>query len=244
LRGEDDAVLGLESLCQFDERDIGAVAGLSDSAALHPTHIRCIRFSHAGKTSTETRNLSRSSCRDRPCVNSLDENQNDDDACKVLLDKRKVGTGVEQMTQTAGELLKELRGQRTQRQIAYALGVTPQAVSEWELDKSLPGRASAKALDDLLDAGGQLVAAFNDAVPDRPVLNLSAVDSPRSSLGSEAVFVALRELREVLLELESEVRQLRSEVRQSVEAETTSPPTPGKRQLRRPPKPSNNRPPE
>jgi hypothetical protein len=58
------------------------------------------------------------------------------------------------------------------------------------------------------------------------------------------VFVALRELREVLLELESEVRQLRSEVRQSVEAETTSPPTPGKPQLRRPPKPSNNRPPE
>jgi transcriptional regulator with XRE-family HTH domain len=151
---------------------------------------------------------------------------------------------VEQMTQTAGELLKELRGKRTQRQIAFALGVTPQAVSEWELDKSLPGRASAKALDDLLDADGQLVAAFNDAVPDRPTLNLSAVDSPRSSLGSEALFAALRELREGLRELETEVHQLRAEVRLSQEVETGSPPTPGKRQLRRPPRPSSNHPPQ
>jgi transcriptional regulator with XRE-family HTH domain len=162
----------------------------------------------------------------------------------VLLDKRKVGTGVEQMTQTAGELLKELRGRRTQRQIAYALGVTPQAVSEWELDKSLPGRASAKALDDLLEAGGQLVAAFNDAAPERPTLSLSVVDSPRSPLGSDVVLGALRELREVLRELETEVHQLRTEVRLSQEAESTSPPTPGRRQVRRPPKPSSNHPPQ
>jgi transcriptional regulator with XRE-family HTH domain len=146
------------------------------------------------------------------------------------------------MTQTAGELLKELRGTRTQRQIAHALGVTPQAVSQWEVDKSLPGRATAKALDDLLGADGQLMAAFNDAAPERPVSRPEDEIATRTP-GTEVVLGALRELRDVLRELETEVHQLRAEVRQSVEAETTSPPAPDKRQLRRPPRPSNNRPP-
>jgi hypothetical protein len=44
-------VFGGEPLRQLRQCEVGAVAGLSDSAALHPTHIRCIRFSHAGKTS-------------------------------------------------------------------------------------------------------------------------------------------------------------------------------------------------
>jgi transcriptional regulator with XRE-family HTH domain len=150
---------------------------------------------------------------------------------------------VESMTQTAGELLKELRGKRTQRQIAHALGVTPQAVSQWEVDKSLPGRATAKALDDLLGADGQLMAAFNDAAPERPATRPEDETVTRTP-GTEVVLGALRELREVLRELETEVHQLRAEVRLSQEAESTSPPTPGRRQVRRPPKPSSNHPPQ
>jgi transcriptional regulator with XRE-family HTH domain len=118
------------------------------------------------------------------------------------------------MTRTAGELLKELRGARSQRSIADMLGVTPQAVSEWERDKSMPGRATAKALDDLLGAEGQLVAAFNDAAFESFIPRASvAVKLPEELNevldGVRSTLDAVRELQAVVDRLSAEVQELR-----------------------------------
>jgi transcriptional regulator with XRE-family HTH domain len=79
------------------------------------------------------------------------------------------------MTQTASELLRELRGARTQREIADALGVTDRAVSSWEAGTARPSRERASELDDLLGAGGRLVDAFNRAPVRTPARSTAGI---------------------------------------------------------------------
>jgi transcriptional regulator with XRE-family HTH domain len=116
------------------------------------------------------------------------------------------------MTRTAGELLKELRGARSQRSIAHALGVTPQAVSQWERDNTMPGRATAKALDDLLGAEGQLVAAFNDAAFEAFTPRMSAAVKLPEELNE--VLDGVRSTLDVLRELQARVDRLSDEVQE------------------------------
>jgi DNA-binding XRE family transcriptional regulator len=155
------------------------------------------------------------------------------------------------MAQTVGEVIGELLGARRVRDVAAELDVSTTTINNWRNGKIVPTLRNAKKLDDLLGGDGRVVAAVIEAMangtgaaPERLPLTQPEVDSPRSSPGSDAVLGALRELREVLRELETEVHQLRAEVRLSQEAESTSPPTPGRRQVRRPPKPSSNHPPQ
>lgn len=63
---------------------------------------------------------------------------------------------------TPGQQIAQRRRQLglTQRQIAEQIGVTPQAVSEWERDGAQPGRASTVAVDAILHAEGAITAAF------------------------------------------------------------------------------------
>lgn len=53
--------------------------------------------------------------------------------------------------------LRELRGERTYREIADRAGVTPQAVQKWEKTGHV-SRKSAQAYDDALGAGGEVMS--------------------------------------------------------------------------------------
>jgi len=80
------------------------------------------------------------------------------------------------MTETPGELLRRLRveaGYRTQKVLATAIAdatdreLTDAAVSEWERNNHVPSYRNVVAADELLGAGGQLLAAYGfDHDPD------------------------------------------------------------------------------
>ena len=54
---------------------------------------------------------------------------------------------------------REARG-LTQEQLAHLIGRTGGVVSEWERGKHSPRRAVLRRVDDVLEAGGEIVAAF------------------------------------------------------------------------------------
>jgi transcriptional regulator with XRE-family HTH domain len=106
------------------------------------------------------------------------------------------------MTQTASELLRELRGARTQREIADALGVTDRAVSSWEAGTARPSRERASELDDLLEAGGRIVEAFNRAPVRTPA-------HPKASVSRrDEVLQLMRRVDERLAALEARLEAL------------------------------------
>jgi transcriptional regulator with XRE-family HTH domain len=107
------------------------------------------------------------------------------------------------MTQTASELLKELRGARTQREIADALGVTDRAVSSWEAGTARPSRERASELDDLLEAGGRIVDAFN-----RATVRTSARPKAASVSRRDEVLELMRRVDERLAALEARLDAL------------------------------------
>lgn len=57
------------------------------------------------------------------------------------------------------ERLVALRGNRSQRDLAEIIGVTAQAVSQWEITGRI-GRQNAAAYDEALGAGGEVLAVF------------------------------------------------------------------------------------
>jgi transcriptional regulator with XRE-family HTH domain len=81
---------------------------------------------------------------------------------------------VETLTETAGELVKRLREGLgvSQRALADALGVRPQAVSHWERGRSAPARATLRDLDSVLQADGAIIDAYNRQAPPTVTLRI------------------------------------------------------------------------
>lgn len=52
--------------------------------------------------------------------------------------------------------------------VAVAIGVTTGAVNKWELDRDNPRPHNAQALDDYLEAGGAILAAYGFTTPAVP----------------------------------------------------------------------------
>jgi transcriptional regulator with XRE-family HTH domain len=72
-------------------------------------------------------------------------------------------------TPTFGEFLaraRKLAGYRTQADLAEAMGITQQAVSDWEADKTRPSDTHMTKLVELLDLDPVVVAAASQARPD------------------------------------------------------------------------------
>lgn len=67
-----------------------------------------------------------------------------------------------QMNPTRGERLRELRDAKglTQRAVADHFEIDKASISEWERDRSAPSRRRLVALDDLYDAGGEVLALY------------------------------------------------------------------------------------
>jgi transcriptional regulator with XRE-family HTH domain len=185
--------------------------------------------------------------------NSLDEKQNDGHACKVLLDRGKVGTGVDTMTQTVGELIKQLRGARSQREIGDAVGgLSGSAVSDWERGVTLPMLSHAIKLDDVLGADGQIVGAVVRATAeDRPVavspkLNGAAklpAEVTDLAAGIQAVLDEIRELGARVDRLAREVQEIR-ELDPPPTPEAPAPPLEPGKPPARPRRPSSTTPPQ
>jgi transcriptional regulator with XRE-family HTH domain len=137
----------------------------------------------------------------------------------VLVDIGKVGTGVDTMTQTVGELIKQLRGARSQREIGDAVGgLSGSAVSDWERGVTLPMLSHAIRLDDVLHADGQIVGAVVRATAEeRPVAVTRAVNGsakPPAEVtelvaGIQAVLDEIRELGARVDRLAREVQEIR-----------------------------------
>jgi transcriptional regulator with XRE-family HTH domain len=96
--------------------------------------------------------------------------------------------------ETAGELIRRLRGTRTQPEVAAAIGVKPQAVSAWEHGGSISWK-HARALDDYLEADGQIIDAFTR----RAEQQLSRRGGPGSAAGGGAPMMqAVREIGQLV----------------------------------------------
>lgn len=70
---------------------------------------------------------------------------------------------------TPGETLREYRtkARMTQRALGELVGVTHGAAALWERGRSCPTRARAEHLDEVLGAGGAILAAFGYQRPER-----------------------------------------------------------------------------
>lgn len=81
---------------------------------------------------------------------------------------------------SAGELVRRHREARglSQPEVAAALRVSEGLPSQWENGRVAPRRANAMRLDDLLQAGGAILAAYGYARPElnQPQLPLAAHD--------------------------------------------------------------------
>lgn len=69
---------------------------------------------------------------------------------------------IDMITMNAMNRLQELRGGRTFREIADAIGVTPQAVQKWEKTGHV-SRKHAEAYDAALGAGGEVLSLLGYA---------------------------------------------------------------------------------
>lgn len=83
----------------------------------------------------------------------------------------------------------------TQQDLAVRLDVTVTMVSRWENDRNVPTREHAEEMDDLFEAGGELLRAFGYVRPTGEVA----------------------ELRERVVQLESLVAELTAEHRRQAE---------------------------
>jgi transcriptional regulator with XRE-family HTH domain len=101
------------------------------------------------------------------------------------------------------ELLKELRGRRSQHDVAVAVGVTGSTISQIETGKIDPRQDTVERLDHELSAGGRLIESFGYQVR-RP---------GDESAGMAALFERLGELDAEMRKLRSELGELRDEVR-------------------------------
>lgn len=87
----------------------------------------------------------------------------------VVATIRPVG-GTMTMKPSVTQRLRELRGERTQQEIAARIGVTPASVSLWERTGRVR-RENARAYDDALGANGEVLRLLGyDAEEDRPDL--------------------------------------------------------------------------
>lgn len=105
----------------------------------------------------------------------------------------------------ARELLKALREAQgiTQEQLAYRVGKTLGSVSGWETGLYRPRRAAIAQVDEALEAGGKLVAAF---YPSTNPLDVLREDH-------EALVLEVADLRETvqrLLELQAQPAKRRT----------------------------------
>ena len=62
--------------------------------------------------------------------------------------------------ETPGQMIRRYRDAAglTQQDVTIEMGVSPNTPSLWERDKVRPNRANAEQLDQLLDAGGEILA--------------------------------------------------------------------------------------
>lgn len=114
---------------------------------------------------------------------------------------------------TPGELLRLRRNDRqmTQRALGDAVGVTPQAVSEWETGKSIPDRMNAQAIDAALEASGVLVGAFGYLVGELRG-NLSTPGAEVTQPWAEIPGPTAEELRQLIAAQALQLEQLTARV--------------------------------
>lgn len=98
---------------------------------------------------------------------------------------------------TPGQELKKARNAAglTLDQLAYAVGVTQSAVTQWEAGRTIPRLGKAIALDDALHADGAILAAFGYARPSSQADELAALGRRMDEL-SEKVDRLLARLEE------------------------------------------------
>lgn len=76
------------------------------------------------------------------------------------------------------------RANLTQQELSVELGRHASSVSQWERGIQRPTRESAQALDDRLDADGEIVSAFGFAIAEEASTRRDELDGLRSRLRS------------------------------------------------------------
>lgn len=105
---------------------------------------------------------------------------------------------------TFGELLRRLREQqsKTQAEVAEKVGVSRVTFGQWESDKFLPQPHRVRDLDELLGAGGDLIALAGEA---RPAMTPAPVPAPvpraaEPAFGGGSLVRLFTEIRRAFLE--------------------------------------------
>jgi transcriptional regulator with XRE-family HTH domain len=129
---------------------------------------------------------------------------------------------VETELEAIGKLIRDLRDKRgwTQRELGDKVGVSPQAVSEWERGNVPPLRKHRRRLDAALRAEGQILAALNHADVD------DEEDDDEFTWDKLVNLMQQLDLRLAALEAEGDDRDRRIDALES-QAEPTSGATPG-----------------
>jgi transcriptional regulator with XRE-family HTH domain len=83
-----------------------------------------------------------------------------------------------------GQVIKKWREERglSQQSLAAELGMSAAAVTQWERGVIVPKRTTAGKLDEVLGAGGEILAAFGYAVPVDPNVRISRLEEQVAEL--------------------------------------------------------------
>jgi transcriptional regulator with XRE-family HTH domain len=120
-----------------------------------------------------------------------------------LFSGRHAGATVLPVSNSGRELLKELRGRRSQHDVAVAVGVTGSTISQIETGKIDPRQDTVERLDHELSAGGRLIEAFGYQIR-RPGADSADTTGLLERIG--LLDAEIRKLRSELGELRDEVR--------------------------------------
>jgi hypothetical protein len=125
---------------------------------------------------------------------------------------------VNEKRESAGDMIERLMGRRTRKEVALAIGVSPQAVSAWIHGGSISWE-NCQALDDYLEAGGALFAAFGRRVTDRAASQQGGPGSDRT--GGAVIQDAIRKVAQQVEALADRVAVLEEQQRvEDEQAET------------------------
>lgn len=92
----------------------------------------------------------------------------------------------------SGQIVRKWRTTRglSQQALAVAVGMSAAAVTQWERDVVVPKRETAAKLDEALDAGGEVLAAFGYSVPVDPDQRISQLEGEVADLRRQLIELA------------------------------------------------------